>query len=48
LLGLTPGANVEILRIEELDDLFEVGVNGAVVRVGREGLAGLRGEIVTT
>jgi DtxR family Mn-dependent transcriptional regulator len=47
-LGLTPGANVEILRIEELDDLFEVGVNGAVVRVGREGLAGLRGEIVTT
>jgi DtxR family transcriptional regulator, Mn-dependent transcriptional regulator len=45
-LGLTPGANVEILSFEELDDLFEVGVNGAVVRVGREGLAGLRGERV--
>jgi len=47
-LGLTPGANVEILSFEELDDVFEVAVNGAVVRVGREGLAGLRGEIVTT
>jgi len=45
-LGLTPGAKVEILSFEELDDLFEVGVNGAVVRVGREGLAGLHGELV--
>jgi DtxR family transcriptional regulator, Mn-dependent transcriptional regulator len=45
-LGLTPGAKVDILSFEELDDLFEVGVNGAVVRVGREGLAGLRGELV--
>lgn len=46
--GLTPGATVVILSFEELDDVFEVGVGGAVVRVGREGLAGLRGEIVTT
>ena len=45
-LGLTPGANVDILSFEELDDLFEVGVNGVVVRVGSEGLAGLRGELV--
>jgi len=45
-LGLTPGANVEILGFEELDDLFEVRVNGAVVRVGREGLTGLRGELI--
>jgi DtxR family transcriptional regulator, Mn-dependent transcriptional regulator len=45
-LGLTPGAKVDILSFEELDDLFEVGVNGVVVRVGREGLAGLRGELV--
>ena len=46
-LGLTPGAKVEILRYEELDDLFEVGVSGSVVRLGSEGLAGLRGELVS-
>ena len=46
LLGLTPGANVHILSYEELDDLFEVGVGGTVVRLGSEGLAGLRGEPV--
>jgi DtxR family Mn-dependent transcriptional regulator len=46
-LGLTPGANVQILRYEELDDLFEVSVAGQVIRVGSEGLAGLRGEIVS-
>jgi DtxR family transcriptional regulator, Mn-dependent transcriptional regulator len=43
-LGLTPGANVHILRYEELDDLFEVSVGGKVIRLGSEGLAGLRGE----
>jgi DtxR family transcriptional regulator, Mn-dependent transcriptional regulator len=46
-LGLTPGANVQILRYEELDDLFEVGIAGSVVRLGSEGLAGLRGELVS-
>ena len=46
-LGLTPGATVHILSFQELDDLFEVSVNGAIVRVGSEGLAGLRGELVT-
>ena len=45
-LGLTPGATVHILSFQELDDLFEVSVNGAIVRVGSEGLAGLRGELV--
>ncbi|MBO0699452.1 MAG: metal-dependent transcriptional regulator [Zavarzinella sp.] len=45
-LGLTPGANVQILSYEELDDLFEVSVAGTVVRLGSEGLAGLRGEPV--
>ena len=46
-LGLTPGANVQILSFQELDDLYEVSVGGAVVRVGSEGLAGLRGELVS-
>src|SRR5687768_15410330 len=45
-LGLMPGAKVHILKYEELDDLFEVGVSGAVVRLGSEGLAGLRGELI--
>jgi DtxR family transcriptional regulator, Mn-dependent transcriptional regulator len=45
-LGLTPGANVDILSYEELDDLFEVSVSGTVVRLGSEGLSGLRGELV--
>jgi DtxR family transcriptional regulator, Mn-dependent transcriptional regulator len=46
-LGLTPGAKVQILSFQELDDLFEVSVGGTVVRVGSEGLAGLRGELIS-
>jgi DtxR family transcriptional regulator, Mn-dependent transcriptional regulator len=45
-LGLTPGANVHILAYEELDDIFEIRVAGTVIRLGSEGLAGLRGELV--
>ncbi len=45
--GLTPGARVRILTYQELDDLFEVEVDGILVRLGSEGLAGLRGELVT-
>jgi DtxR family Mn-dependent transcriptional regulator len=44
--GLTPGAMVRILHYQPLDDLFEIEVNGRVVRLGSEGLAGLRGELV--
>jgi DtxR family Mn-dependent transcriptional regulator len=44
--GLTPGACVRILTYQELDDLFEVEVDGKLIRLGSEGLAGLRGEIV--
>jgi len=47
MLGLTPGANVQILSYEDLDDLFEVSVAGQVIRVGSEGLAGLRGEAIS-
>lgn len=45
-LGLTPGATVRILHYQELDDLFEVEVGGRLIRLGSEGLAGLRGEPV--
>ncbi len=44
-LGLTPGATVRIVSYQELDDLFEVEVNGHLIRLGSEGLAGLRGEL---
>ncbi len=44
-LGLTPGTTVLILRYQPLDDLFEVEVAGTVIRLGSEGLAGLRGEL---
>lgn len=42
--GLTPGASVHVLSYQELDDLFEVEVDGKLVRLGSEGLDGLRGE----
>lgn len=44
-LGLIPGAVVHIVSYQELDDLFEVRVDGRLVRLGSEGLAGLRGEL---
>jgi DtxR family Mn-dependent transcriptional regulator len=45
-LGLIPGAVVRVLSHEPLDNLFEIDVGGAVVRLGPEALAGLRGEIL--
>src|SRR4051812_44086318 len=44
--GLVPGARVHVLHSQPLDDLFEVEVGGRLVRLGSEGLAGLRGEPV--
>jgi DtxR family Mn-dependent transcriptional regulator len=44
-LGLVPGATIQILKYEQLDDLFEVMVGGKLIRLGTEGLAGLRGEL---
>src|SRR5262245_25826502 len=44
-LGLTPGATVRILHYQELDDLFEVEIDGRLIRLGSEGLSGLRGEL---
>ncbi|MDY3560044.1 metal-dependent transcriptional regulator [Gemmata sp. JC673] len=46
--GLTPGASVHVLSYQELDDLFEVEVGGRVIRLGSEGLDGLRGEVIVT
>jgi len=45
-LGLTPGATVHILHYQPLDDLFEVQVGNRLIRLGSEGLSGLRGELV--
>jgi DtxR family transcriptional regulator, Mn-dependent transcriptional regulator len=45
-LGLIPGARVSVLSFEPLDDLFELSVEGKLVRLGTEGLHGLRGEVV--
>jgi DtxR family Mn-dependent transcriptional regulator len=46
-LGLVPGAVVRVRSYQPLDDLFELEVGGRVVPLGSEGLAGLRGELVT-
>jgi DtxR family Mn-dependent transcriptional regulator len=43
-LGLTPGTAVRITGYQPLDDLFEIEVGGKLIRLGSEGLAGLRGE----
>jgi DtxR family Mn-dependent transcriptional regulator len=45
-LGLTPGATVQFLKHEPLDDLFEIQVGGRVFSLGSEGLAGLLGETI--
>jgi DtxR family Mn-dependent transcriptional regulator len=42
--GLTPGARVLIRSYQELDDLFEIQVGDRLIRLGSEGLVGLRGE----
>lgn len=43
-LGLVPGMEVTIVSYQELDDLFEIQVGETVLRLGSEGLTGLRGE----
>jgi DtxR family Mn-dependent transcriptional regulator len=44
--GLTPGVRVLVKNYNELDDLFELQVGDRVIRLGSEGLMGLRGEPV--
>lgn len=43
-LGLIPGAVVRVVSYEPLDDLFELEINSIVIRLGSDGLSGLRGE----
>jgi DtxR family Mn-dependent transcriptional regulator len=45
-LGLVPGAIVHVVSYQPLDDVFEVRVGNQTLRLGSEGLAGLRGELV--
>ena len=47
MLGLVPGAEVQIVSYQPLDDLFQVKVGDRVFPVGSEGLAGVRGELVS-
>ena len=44
-LGLTPGAKVHIRSYQHLDDVYEVETADRTLRLGSEGLAGLRGEL---
>jgi len=46
-LGLTPGARVRILSYQPLDDMFQLQVGDSTIPVGSEGLAGLRGELIS-
>ena len=46
-LGLTPGVMVTVMAYDQLDDLFEMAVDGVTVRVGSGGLVGLRGERIS-
>ncbi len=43
--GFIPGATVLIMAYEQLDDLYEVQVGDRIIKLGSEGLAGLRGEL---
>ncbi len=46
--GLVPGAHVEIVEHQPLDDVFNLRVDGRLIQVGSEGLAGLQGELVSS
>ena len=46
--GLVPGATVHFLNYQPLDDLFNLRVGEQIVPLGSEGLAGLRGELVSS
>ncbi|MER3417148.1 MAG: metal-dependent transcriptional regulator [Gemmataceae bacterium] len=43
-LGLTPGAVAHVLAYRSLDDVYELEVNGTIIRLGSEGLEGVSGE----
>ena len=45
-MGLIPGAVVQFVSYQELDDMFHLELGNKTIHVGSEGLAGLRGELV--
>ncbi len=47
-LGLIPGVTVTIHSYQPLDGLYQIEVGDEIVPLGREGLAGIRGELVLT
>ena len=44
-MGLVPGAVVDFVSHQRLDDIFHLRVGERTLHVGSEGLAGLRGEV---
>lgn len=44
-LGLTPGTTVQIISYQPLDNLMQLQVGDRTIALGREGLAGLSGEL---
>jgi DtxR family Mn-dependent transcriptional regulator len=44
-MGLVPGAIVQFVSYQELDDMFNLQLGEKSIHVGSEGLAGLRGEL---
>ncbi len=45
-LGLLPGACVQIVSYQPLDDMYLLKIGDATIPMGSEGLAGLAGEVV--
>lgn len=45
-LGLIPGATALFVKHQPLDDMFELQIGQSVLRLGREGLTGILGELV--
>lgn len=43
-LGLKPGATAKLLSYQPLDDVYEFEVDGQLIRIGQEGLAGVLGQ----
>lgn len=43
-LGVVPGARGRMVSYQPLDDVYEMALEGSVIRVGQEGLEGVLGE----
>ena len=47
-LGLIPGATLQIVSYQALDDLFEIRIGNRTIMLGSEGLSGIRGEVISS